>query len=155
MIYELPDRLNFYGGLIFFYKKVVIMKKVDKFQRAQDLVKLSKLCYYRFTEFEPSKTSMVNGMSVRQSGISNLYFFVKDPMDQYEVIDILHKYGMRLVGEKYFDDGKKLRLKFDMPEDAVKFANDIKPHGVWGWIRKNTLPLVAKLAAAIERRGSK
>ena len=89
------------------------MKKVDKFQRAQDLVKLSKLCYYRFTEFEPAKTSMVNGMSVRQSGTSDLYFFLKDPMDEAEVIAILHKYDFRLAAEKYFDGGKKLRLKFN------------------------------------------
>ena len=131
------------------------MKKVDKFQRAQDLVKLSKLCYYRFTEFEPSETGMVNGMSVRLSGTSNLYFFVKDPMDQDEVIDILRKYDMHLVSKMHFNGGKKLRLKFNMPEDAVKFANDIKPHGVGGWIRKNTLPLVVKLAAAFERHSSK
>ncbi len=126
------------------------MKKIDKFQQAQDVLTLSNLCYYRDYDFKPSQTFYSGGASMRISGGSKLHFVLNDPAELDTVVRILGKYGFCLLGHKYWNRGAKMTLTFDMPEDSVKFVKKIKPRGIGGFIRRNTLPLIIKLAEALD-----
>ena len=125
-------------------------RKIDQFQQAQDVITLSKLCYYRDYEFKPANTYYSGGASRRTSGASKLHFVLNNPAELDTVQTILHKYGFHLLGYKYWNSGAKMTLTFDMPEDSVVFVKKIKPRGIGGFIRRNTLPLIIKLAEALD-----
>lgn len=126
------------------------MKKVEKFQQAQDLMTLSELCYYRDYDFKLAETFYSGGASIRISGSTRLHFVLNNPAELDTVQTILHKYGFELLGHKFWNNGRKMTLTFSMPDDAAVFVKKIKPRGIGGFIRRNTLPLIIKLSEALD-----
>ncbi len=119
-------------------------KKISEMQRAQDLVKLSHLCWHVNFHFSPRKSTFVRkgGFSIQSTDFntgSKMRFILNEPSELDTLTDILYKYDIISTGTEYLSNGRLLAVDFACPDDMANFINKIKPKSLWGRIRQSSL----------------